>query len=69
MVGSTEFIEAVNTVGIPFGVNALSQAAGAACLEAQDELMLRVEETVSQRARAEAVIAELVVRAGSWQCR
>ncbi|WP_042379775.1 pyridoxal phosphate-dependent aminotransferase [Corynebacterium resistens] len=60
MVGSTEFIEAVNTVGIPFGVNALSQAAGAACLEAQDELMLRVEETVSQRARAEAVIAELV---------
>ncbi|WP_273352806.1 pyridoxal phosphate-dependent aminotransferase [Corynebacterium resistens] len=59
MVGSTEFIEAVNKVGIPFGVNALSQAAGAACLKAQNELMLRVEETVAQRARVEELIAKL----------
>ena len=60
MVGEPEFIEAVNKVGIPFGVNALSQVAGVASLEAQDELMQRVEDTVAQRARVEQVIAELV---------
>lgn len=59
MVGAPEFIEAVNKVGIPFGVNALSQVAGVASLEAQSELMLRVDETVAQRARVEELIAEL----------
>ncbi|OFT87141.1 histidinol-phosphate transaminase [Corynebacterium sp. HMSC28B08] len=58
MVGSPEFIEAVNKVGIPFGVNALSQVAGVASLEARDELLQRVDHTVEQRARVERVIAE-----------
>ena len=61
MVGDPEFIEAVNKVGIPFGVNALSQVAGVASLEARNELMQRVEDTVAQRTRVQAVIAELVV--------
>ena len=59
MVGAPEFIKAVNKVGIPFGVNALSQVAGVASLETQSELMLRVDETVAQRARVEELIAEL----------
>ena len=60
MVGGPEFIEAVNKVGIPFGVNALSQVAGVASLEAQDELMQRVADTVAQRTRVEKIIAQLV---------
>ena len=62
MVGEPEFIEAVNKVGIPFGVNALSQVAGVASLAAQDELMQRVEDTVAQRARVESIVAELEAR-------
>ncbi|KAB1503202.1 histidinol-phosphate transaminase [Corynebacterium sp. 320] len=53
LLGHKEFVEAVNKVGIPFGVNALAQAAGLAAIDptAQKELLERVEETVQQRAR------------------
>lgn len=51
IVGAEEFIGAVNKVGIPFGVNAVAQAAGLASLKAQEELTERVEATVQQRER------------------
>lgn len=57
LVGPAELVEAVNKVGIPFGVNALAQAAGIASLEAQDELAARVDATVAERERVEAYLA------------
>lgn len=47
LVGSAELVEAVNKVGIPFGVNALAQAAGIASVDA----------TVTERERVEAYLA------------
>ncbi|WP_459610552.1 histidinol-phosphate transaminase [Corynebacterium urogenitale] len=58
MVGHAEFIEAINKVGIPFGVNALAQAAGMASLKAQGELLERVATTVEQRTRVLAALGE-----------
>lgn len=52
IVGTAEFIEAVNKVAIPFGVNALAQVAGLASIKEQDELRDRVDATVTQRERA-----------------
>lgn len=57
MVGPAELVEAVNKVGIPFGVNALAQAAGVASVEAQSELAARVDATVAERERVEAYLA------------
>lgn len=57
MVGPAELVEAVNKVAIPFGVNALAQAAGVASVEAQGELAARVEATVAERERVEAYLA------------
>ncbi len=57
MVGPAELVEAVNKVGIPFGVNALAQAAGIASVEAQGELAARVDATVAERERVEAYLA------------
>ena len=53
LVGQPDFVEALNKVAIPFGVNALAQTAGLTSLEpeAQKELRLRTQETVQQRAR------------------
>ncbi|MBC2682450.1 pyridoxal phosphate-dependent aminotransferase [Corynebacterium anserum] len=58
LVGHTPFVEAVNKVGIPFGVNALAQAAGIASLDAQSELLERVEASVTQRSRVLNAIRE-----------
>lgn len=58
LVGHAEFVEAMNKVGIPFGVNALAQAAGIASLEAQDELLERVDASVAQRSRVLDAISE-----------
>lgn len=60
LVGPAELVEAVNKVGIPFGVNALAQAAGIASLEAQGELAARVDATVAERERVEAYLAGVV---------
>lgn len=57
LVGPAELVEAVNKVGIPFGVNALAQAAGIASVEAQGELAARVDATVAERERVEAYLA------------
>lgn len=57
LVGPAELVEAVNKVGIPFGVNALAQAAGIASVEAQGELAARVDATVVERERVEAYLA------------
>ncbi|CAI38212.1 aminotransferase [Corynebacterium jeikeium] len=57
LVGPAELVEAVNKVGIPFGVNALAQAAGIASVEAQGELAERVDATVAERERVEAYLA------------
>lgn len=53
LVGQQDFVEAINKVAIPFGVNALAQTAGLASLEpkAQEELAQRTQETIAQRAR------------------
>ena len=53
-------VEAVNKVAIPFGVNALAQAAGVASVDAQAELAARVDATVAERERVEAYLAEVV---------
>lgn len=58
MVGHAPFIEAMNKVGIPFGVNALAQAAGVASLKAQGELLERVNATVEQRTRVLDALGE-----------
>lgn len=60
LVGPAELVEAVNKVGIPFGVNALAQAAGIASVEAQGELAARVDATVAERERVEAYLAGVV---------
>ena len=49
--GSTELIGALDKVCIPFGVNAVAQAAAVASLASADELLERTEETVEQRDR------------------
>ncbi len=53
MIGAPDFIEAINKVGIPFGVNALAQVAGLASVteEAGRELSSRVDATIEQRDR------------------
>ncbi|MGJ4051456.1 pyridoxal phosphate-dependent aminotransferase [Corynebacterium macclintockiae] len=57
LVGPEGLVEAVNKVGIPFGVNALAQAAGVASVDAQAELAARVDATVVERERVEAYLA------------
>ncbi len=65
MVGPAELVEAVNKVGIPFGVNALAQAAGIASVEAQGELAARVDATVAERERVEAYLAGVAPAGGA----
>lgn len=47
--GNAEIIAALNKVAIPFAVSSVAQAAALASLNAADELMERVEETVAAR--------------------
>lgn len=65
LVGPAELVEAVNKVGIPFGVNALAQAAGIASVEAQGELAARVDATVAERERVEAYLAGVAPAGGA----
>jgi histidinol-phosphate aminotransferase len=50
--------EALRRSALPFGVNALAQAAGIASLEAADELDVRVKELVAERERVVAALRE-----------
>ena len=65
LVGPAELVEAVNKVGIPFGVNALAQTAGIASVEAQGELAARVDATVAEREQVEAYLAGVVPAGGA----
>ena len=58
LVGHPHVTGAVRKTLVPFAVNHLAQAAGIASLEAEGELLERVEETVKERGRVrEALIA------------
>ncbi|WKD60167.1 Putative phenylalanine aminotransferase [Corynebacterium ciconiae DSM 44920] len=49
--GAPNIIEALNKVAIPFGVNAVAQAAACASLAESEELLHRTDEVVEQRQR------------------
>ncbi len=49
--GAPEIIEALNKVAIPFGVNAVAQAAASASLAESAQLLQRTDEVVEQRQR------------------
>lgn len=61
MAGSEEFIEAVNKVGVPFGVNAIAQAAGVASINAEAEMAQRVQVTIQQRTRVAEALGGLAL--------
>jgi histidinol-phosphate aminotransferase len=58
-IGSAGFRAAVDAVRQPFSVNALAQAAGAEAVLHQDDVLRRVESTVSERLRVEEALGEL----------
>jgi len=51
LIGQTRAAEAVRKVMMPFAINHVAQAAAVAALEAEQELLARVEEVVKERAR------------------
>lgn len=59
--GNPDIISAMQKVSIPFGVSSVAQVGAIASLEAQDELQLRVKETVVERDRVEQALAEFGV--------
>ena len=61
-IGSSNFRAAVDAVRQPFSVNALAQAAGAEAILHQDDVLVRVEETVAERIR----VQEAVRGMGLW---
>ena len=61
-IGSSDFRAAVDAVRQPFSVNALAQAAGAEAILHQDDVVVRVEETVVERIRVQEGLREL----GLW---
>jgi histidinol-phosphate aminotransferase len=61
-IGSSDFRAAVDAVRQPFSVNALAQAAGAEAILHQDDVLVRVEETVAERLRVQEGLREL----GLW---
>jgi histidinol-phosphate aminotransferase len=61
-IGSSNFRAAVDAVRQPFSVNALAQAAGAEAILHQDDVLVRVEETVAERIRVQEGLREM----GLW---
>jgi histidinol-phosphate aminotransferase len=61
-IGSADFRAAVDAVRQPFSVNALAQAAGAEAILHQDDVLVRVEETVAERLRVQEGLREM----GLW---
>jgi histidinol-phosphate aminotransferase len=60
-IGSAMFRAAIDAVRQPFSVNALAQAAGAEAILHSDDVTLRVESTIVERARVESALDELGV--------
>ncbi|WP_433499108.1 histidinol-phosphate transaminase [Sphaerimonospora sp. CA-214678] len=59
LIGQAPVAEAVRKTLLPFAVNHIAQAAAIASLAAEDELNVRVEEAVKERARVrEALVAQ-----------
>jgi histidinol-phosphate aminotransferase len=61
LIGHPEAAGAVRKTMIPFGVNSIAQAAAIASLDAETELLNRVEIVVAERDRVRAAL-----RAGGW---
>ncbi|WP_424183791.1 histidinol-phosphate transaminase [Actinokineospora sp. G85] len=59
LVAPEAVTEVVRKVFVPFGVNALAQAAALASLAAEDELLARCRDIVAERARVRAALLEL----------
>src|SRR6202000_2780349 len=66
-IGSSDFRAAVDAVRQPFSVNALAQAAGAEAILHQDDVLVRVEETVAERIRVQEGLRELGLRVSESQ--
>jgi histidinol-phosphate aminotransferase len=61
VVAHPDVAAAVRKTAVPFGVSSLAEAAAVASLAAEDELLARVAEIVSERDRVEAAL-----RAQGW---
>ncbi|WP_323793521.1 histidinol-phosphate transaminase [Nocardioides sp.] len=57
-VAHAPIASALRAVSLPFGVNAVAQAAAIASLEAEDDLLERVEALAEERTRVQAALAE-----------
>jgi len=66
-LGSTRFRAAVDAVRQPFSVNLLSQAAGAEAIRHSDDVLARVEGTVSERIGMEEELHALGLRTAETQ--
>jgi histidinol-phosphate aminotransferase len=58
-IGRPDVIDALRKVRVPFGVNALAQAAALASLAAEGQMRARVDSVIAERERLSAAIAEL----------
>lgn len=58
LVASAEITAAMRAVALPFGVNAIAQAAAVASLERLDEVLARVDRIVGERERVLAALRE-----------
>jgi histidinol-phosphate aminotransferase len=61
-IGSPKFRAAVDAVRQPFSVNALAQASGAEAILHQDDVLMRVENTIASRLIVEEGLARLGLR-------
>jgi histidinol-phosphate aminotransferase len=67
VIGAAGFRAAVDAVRQPFSVNALAQAAGAEAILHQDDVLRRVESTITERLRVEEGLRELGLRTAETQ--
>ncbi len=58
LIAHEEVAAAVRACALPFGVSSVAQAAAVASLDAEDELLARVESIVAERARVVAGLAD-----------
>jgi histidinol-phosphate aminotransferase len=66
-IGSATFRAAVDAVRQPFSVNALAQAAGAAAIRQQEDVLRRVETTIAERLRVEEALHALGLQTAATQ--
>jgi histidinol-phosphate aminotransferase len=58
LLGPEDVATAVRACALPFGVSSIAQAAAVASLDAEDELLARVDALVAERGRVTAALAE-----------